>query len=112
MKAVVSADSFGLVFNINDEARAPIHKRQVHVKIKSGKATQSTSHLSKDIAPVLYNLADLNTTGPIEVSGNDQALVVSYRNDVGSFKIAVPTAERRKKSAVRKSNSFSEFRYG
>ena len=112
MKAVVTGDSFGLVFNISDEARAPIHRRQVQVKIKSGKATQTTSHLSKDIAPVLYNLADLNTTGPIEVSGNDQALVVSYRNDVGSFKIAVPTAERRKKSAVRKSSAFCEFRYG
>lgn len=112
MKAVVTANSFGLMFNINGEARAPIEKQDVQVKIKSGKATQITSHLSKDIAPVLYNLADLNTIGAIEVSGNDQALVLSYKNDVGSFKIAVPTAERKKKSAVRKSSAFCEFRYG
>lgn len=112
MKAVVTADSFGLVFNIHDAARAPMRKRDAQVKIKSGKGTQTTSHLSKDIAPVLYNLADVNSTSQIEVSGNEHALVISYTNDIGAFKIAVPTAERRKKSAVRKSSAFSEFRYG
>ena len=71
-----------------------------------------TEHLSKDIAPVLFNLADVHSDGMIEVSGNDQALVFAYKNDLGTFKIAVPTAERKKKTAVRNSTAFSEVRYG
>lgn len=112
MKAVVTPGSFGLVFNIHDDVRAPTRKIEVEVRIRSGKTTQTTSHLSKDLATVLFNLADVNSTGPIEVSGSEHALVVSYRNDVGAFKIAVPTAERRRKSAARKSGAFTEFRYG
>jgi hypothetical protein len=112
MRAIVTAKGFGLMFNIHDEEAAPVRKRDTDVTIKRGKATQTTSHLSKDIAPVLYNLADVHCNGSIEVSGNEQALVFSYKNDLGAFKIAVPTAERRKKSAVRKSTAFCEFRYG
>lgn len=112
MRVIVTAKGFGLMFNIHDDQAAPIHKRDADVAIKRGKATQTTSHLSKDIASVLYNLADVHCNGSIEVSGNDQALVFSYKNDLGAFKIAVPTAERKKKSAVRKSTAFCEFRYG
>jgi hypothetical protein len=112
MQAVVTAKSFGLVFNIHDEKLAPQQKQVADVKLKTTKRTHKTEHLSKDIAPVLFNLADVHSDGMIEVSGNDHALVFSYKNDLGTFKIAVPTAERKKKTAVRKSAAFSEVRYG
>ena len=112
MQAVVTAKSFGLVFNIHDEKLAPEHKQVVDVKLKTAKRTHRTQHLSKDIGPVLFNLADVHSDGMIEVSGSDQALVFAYKNDLGSFKIAVPTAERKKKSAVRSSTAFSEIKYG
>ena len=112
MQAVVTAKSFGLVFNIHDEKLAPQQKQVADVKMKTAQRTHKTEHLSKDIAPVLFNLADVHSDGMIEVSGTDQALVFAYKNDLGTFKIAVPTAERNKKSAVRKSAAFSEVRYG
>jgi len=100
------------VFNMHDEKLAPHRKLDIDVKLKTTKRTHKTEHLSKDIASVLFNLADVHSDGLIEVSGNDQALVFAYKNDLGSFKIAVPTAERKKKTAVRKSAAFSEVRYG
>jgi hypothetical protein len=112
MQAVVTAKSFGLVFNIHDENLAPHRKLDIDVKLKTTKRTHKTEHLSKDVAPVLFNLADVHSDGMIEVSGNEQALVFAYKNDLGTFKIAVPTAERKKKSAVRNSTAFSEVRYG
>ena len=112
MQAVVTAKSFGLVFNIHDEKLTPHDKLDADVKLKTTKRTHKTEHLSKDIAPVLFNLADVHSDGMIEVSGNDQALVFAYKNDLGTFKIAVPTAERKKKTAVRNSTAFSEVRYG
>jgi hypothetical protein len=112
MQAVITAKSFGLVFNIHDEKVAPQQKQAADVKLKTPKRTHKTEHLSKDIAPVLFNLADVHSDGMIEVSGNEQALVFAYKNDLGTFKIAVPTAERKKKTAVRNSTAFSEVRYG
>ena len=112
MHAVVTANSFGLVFNIHDEKLAPQQKQAADVKLKTTKRTHKTEHLSKDIAPVLFNLADVHSDGAIEVSGNDMALVFSYKNDCGAFKIAVPTAERKKKTAIRNSAAFGEVRYG
>lgn len=112
MQAVVTAKSFGLVFNIHDEKVAPQHKQVADVKLKTTKRTHKTEHLSKDVAPVLFNLADVHSDGMIEVSGNEQALVFAYKNDLGTFKIAVPTAERKKKTAIRNSTAFSEVRYG
>ena len=112
MQAEISAKNFWLVFNIHDEKVVPQRKLPANVKLMTTKRTHKTEHLSKDIAPVLFNLADVHSDGMIEVSGNDQAIVFAYKNDLGTFKIAVPTAERTKKSAIRKSSAFSEVRYG
>jgi hypothetical protein len=112
LNVLVTAKSFGLAFNIHDEELSPQRKLEVKVAFKDKAHTLKTEHLSKDIAPVLFNLADVHCDGKIEVSGSSQAIVFAYKNDLGTFKIAVPTAERKKKSAVRHSSVFSEIRYG
>jgi hypothetical protein len=44
---------------------------------------------SKDLAPVLMNLADVTDT--ITMQGNAHALVFSYCNEVGDSETAIPT---------------------
>lgn len=112
LNVLVTTKSFGLTFNMHDEELAPQRMLDVNVSFKDKASTLKTVHLSKDIAPVLFNLADVQCDGKIEVSGSSQAIVFAYKNDLGTFKIAVPTAERKKKSAVRHSSAFSEIRYG
>lgn len=112
LQVIVTSKRFDIVFNLADEKNSPSRDLDVDTKFKTTKHTHKTQHLSKDIAPVLFNLADVHSDGMIEVSGNDQALVFAYKNDLGTFKIAVPTAERKKKTAVRNSTAFSEIRYG
>jgi hypothetical protein len=112
LNVLVAAKSCGLAFNIHDDELSPQQKLDVNVSLQDKGSTLKTVHLSKDIAPVLFNLADVQCDGKIEVSGSSQAIVFAYKNDLGTFKIAVPTAERKKKSAVRHSSAFSEIRYG
>jgi len=47
--------------------------------------------LSKDVLPVLEAIADTDVVGGIAVSANEHALVISYKTEIASYKIAVPT---------------------
>lgn len=69
-------------------------------------------HLSKDIAPVLYNLADAEIVGDATLSGNAHALVISYATQVGRYSIAVPTADYSGGRYGRREEGFRELRYG
>jgi len=47
--------------------------------------------LSKDVLPVLEAIANTDVVGGIAVSANEHALVISYKTEIASYKIAVPT---------------------
>ena len=115
MQVFVTANRLTVQFNINKDGQIPNRKIDIKAKIVGDGKTFKMLHLSKDLAPVLYNLADANMNGSISVMGNSDAIVFSYANDIGEFQIAVPTATRLGKDgkrAVRNSNAFSEFQYG
>jgi hypothetical protein len=59
--------------------------------IRTLKRTQTTLYLSKDLAPVLFNLADAPVIGALSMAGNAHALVFRYSTLVGKFEIAIPT---------------------
>ncbi|MDQ2082964.1 hypothetical protein RA307_22495 [Xanthobacteraceae bacterium Astr-EGSB] len=60
----------------------------------SGLVTPARStYLSKDLAPILFNMADANVDGAVTMSGNQHALVFQYANSIGSFAIAVPSLQ-------------------
>ena len=62
-----------------------------------------TTYLSKDLAPILFNLADAAVSGDVEIAGNEHALGFRYENEIGKYEIAVPTlvdAEQRKRDAA------------
>ena len=69
-------------------------------------------HLSRDIAPTLYNIADAEIVGKATLSGNEDAVVISYSTAVAAFSIAVPTASVTAKGVARNAAGFAELRYG
>lgn len=50
--------------------------------------------MSKDIAPVLYNLAKAESVSNIEVAADKVAICFSYTTPTGSYDIAVPSARK------------------
>ena len=56
-------------------------------------APETSRYLSKDLAPVLFNLADAPVSGAVTMAGNDHALLFTYETSVGQFEIAVPTSD-------------------
>lgn len=71
-----------------------------------------TMHLSKDLAPVLINLAAADIIGNVKMSGDAHALVFEYKTKSGSFSIAVPTAERISENEFpRVAGHFAELHY-
>ncbi len=69
-------------------------------------------HMSRDIAPTLYNVADAEIVGKVMLAGNDNALVITYSTAVATFSIAVPTATVTAKGVSRNAAGFAELRYG
>lgn len=65
---------------------------------------------AKDIAPVLYNLADVNALSQISISGNHNAVVIEYDTDVGSYTIAIPTWAERQLAEGKKTTTQLFFR--
>lgn len=68
-------------------------------------------HLSRDIAPVLYNIADAEIVGTVAMSGNAHAVVISYATAVAKFSIAVPCAKTSRSGPIRDTTAFAELRY-
>jgi hypothetical protein len=88
-------------YNMNQSDLAPTHKTKAAIDMLSGKRSFSFEARSKDIAPVLYNLADLHVLGDIKASGNDHAVVFEFKTANGSYEIAVPTLLEHKLEAQR-----------
>ncbi len=82
---------FEIVFNRQDGAEGPSVSFPFRKAIKVPAGADQTAYFSKDLAPVLFNLADAEVDGDIVIAGNRHALVFRYRSPVGRFEIAVPT---------------------
>ena len=78
-------------FNILSDVPA---RKQIDLEIRA-----------KDIAPVLYNLANTNVSGFVYMSGNENALVIEYDTAVGHYTIAVPTLAERKLAQGKKTTA-------
>lgn len=108
----VSGKKISLRFNATDaQAVAPTCDMPGGKHWQGDKKTHETQHLSKDIAPVLYNLSDMHVIGDITISGNSHALVFAYKSDMGEFHTAVPAVYVTKKALVRHEQNFTALRY-
>lgn len=86
----VTPGQFTLRYNIDGSGDAPVHAMPFKADIRQGKKWGCDVR-SKDLAPVLYNLADMPLVGKAEISGNADALVVKFTTAMGQYVIAVPT---------------------
>jgi hypothetical protein len=112
MWLTVSAGKINLRFNaVDTQSIAPPCDMPAGANWQGGKGSHETRHLSKDIAPVLYNLADAHVVGDVAVSGNAHALLFQYKTDIGDFDIAVPAIYATKKNLVRHEQNFMGMRY-
>ncbi|WP_203072738.1 hypothetical protein [Falsiroseomonas ponticola] len=109
----VSERQISIRFNAVDATKlAADHPMPAGTQWQGGKTTYETQHLSKDIAPVLYNLADAHVTGNIKISGSAHTVLFTYATDMGEFDIAVPAVYVSKKAIVRHEQNFTVLRYG
>lgn len=108
MRFTLDGKQVVIEFNFNphrNEVR-PLASMPLHTGYEA-----SWLHLSRDIAPALYNVADAEIVGKATLSGNGNAVVISYSTAVAAFSIAVPTASIATKAVVRNSAGFAELRY-
>ena len=54
-----------------------------------------------DFAPVFYNIADIDIFGAVEISGDDDMVLLKYRTDLYESIIAIPTATASDKGVKR-----------
>ena len=84
------------MFNLHPED-SPFETFSFPEPIKTLKRTQITTYFSKDLAPILFNLADAHTDSTVTMAGNAHVIVFRYATTVGKFEIAVPTLDTKRK---------------
>jgi hypothetical protein len=92
----VTANKIYVLFNLQLKD-SPFKTFPFPEPIKTFKRTQMTAYFSKDLAPILFNLADAHINGSVTMAGNAHAIVFRYATQVGKFEIAVPTLDAKRK---------------
>ena len=92
----VTAEKLYIIFNLHPKT-SPFKTVRFPEPIKTLKGTQKTAYFSKDLAPILFNLADAHINGAVTMAGNAHAIVFRYATQVGKFEIAVPTLDAKRK---------------
>lgn len=107
----VTSQAFKMGFNLSDAGSPPPFELPIsHTSLPQNKQ-QSAFYLSKDLGPVFYNIGDLDIVGEIAVSGNSDALVLSFTADIGTVAIAIPAAQLIRAQYERIDKAFAERRY-
>ena len=96
MEFKVSSNKIYIVFNLH-EGHSAIETLELPEPIKMLKKANRTAYFSKDLAPILFNLADAHVNGAVTMAGNAHAVVFRYGTIVGKFEIAVPTLDAKRK---------------
>jgi hypothetical protein len=91
LEIAVNREQFVLRYNIDATGNAPTHAMSVCASFEEEVDGWTCTVRSKDLAPVLFNLADVPLQGSAEISGNGEALVVKFKTAMGDYVIAIPT---------------------
>lgn len=105
---IVDTDKLNIGFNISQNGKHPLFEIPIN-RIGRGKIVHD--FLSKDIAPVLYNLSNTQIEGDILFAGNASAMTINYTTKAGKYEIAIPTAMPIKNGFIRNDALFKEYRY-
>ena len=102
LQVKVTRQAFTILYNLGLSSATFQFPTEVEVSTE-----ELTSYFSKDLGPVLFNLADALVTDQITLAGNRHALVIRYATEIGNVEIAVPTlAETKKDKAKRDGTLF------
>lgn len=94
-----AAKALTLRYNMDDSGVAPEHAMPVAISFPDSRKKRDVVVRSKDLAPVLYNLADLVIKDGVEISGNADAIVFKFATSMGRYVVAVPTVHANGASA-------------
>ena len=84
----LDANGFNWRYNIDKTGISPVYK--IPAKMPSKLITGEYKFRSKDMAVVLYNIADLPIQKSVTISGNHDAMMFEFKTDIGHYKIIVP----------------------
>jgi hypothetical protein len=91
----ITQKAIRIAFNMDETGIAPSYNKSGNIKFNNEQKEASVVVRSKELAPILYNIADLAIEGSISISGNDDAIVFEFNTSVGEYKIAVPTYDKK-----------------
>lgn len=87
----IGKKEIAFVYNMDTTGIAPFHSQCASIKWLTAQAEYRYTHRSKDLAPVLYNIADIAVDGKVTISGNADATIFEFKTDIADYQIAVPT---------------------
>jgi hypothetical protein len=87
----VTAEKLEICYNRRKGHPPPSESFPFPAPIHSLSEAQETVYFSKDLAPILFNLADADIRDRATIEGNQHVLVFRYGTSVGEFEIAIPT---------------------
>lgn len=87
----IKPNEFAIGYELDATGENPVDVIELRspATIKKGKSF-SFSVSSKDLAPVLYNIADLAIIGDIRFAGDAAAMTMQFETELGAYTIAVP----------------------
>lgn len=88
---VITADQLTLDFNQQTLGETPVVTLPIVAKLHKTATSLVYSFRQKDLAPVLFNLADTAATSTINIEGNADAMLITFCTNVAAYVIAVPT---------------------
>ncbi len=111
LELTVHTNKLEIGFNLSEAGSPPPIGMTINTNTNGRPIPFKAFYLSKDIAPVFYNIADLELTSGVDVSGNKNVLVLSYKTQSGAFDIAIPAAALAGQQYERIEAGFTERRY-
>ena len=96
LKLKVTPRKMYVYFNLQKK-QSPMEAFEFPEPLQMLKRAQETAYFSKDLAPILFNLADAHIKGSVTMAGNAHAIVFRYATQVGKLEIAVPTLDAKRK---------------
>jgi hypothetical protein len=94
----ISKTGLTIIFNLVGP-KPPSESFSFPSSLTSFGGVQDVCFLSKDLGPILSNLADARIDGKITFAGNSHVLVFNYSTAIGDFEIAIPTLVQGKRDA-------------
>lgn len=90
LRLSITREQVEIFYNLGG-ANPPSFKHRLPSSMSAFEAATSTRYLSKDLAPVLLDIADAAVDGDVTVMGDEHVLVFQYATASGEMQTAIPT---------------------